>query len=78
MKPNGLFRIASFQFGYAMYAASIAGSVDGREAPQWSDRVGESHLYDHRDARETKLSYWKAYAESCGLDASAVRVVEVV
>jgi len=69
-----MFRIASFQFGYAMYAASIAGLT----APQWSDRVDEAHTYDHRDNRETKLTYWKAYAEAvCGLDPKHVRVVEV-
>lgn len=72
MNAKDAFRIASFQFGYAMYAAAITGG------PQWSDRVGESYLYDHRDSRETKLTYWKAYAEFCGLDADAVRVVEVV
>ncbi len=68
-----MFRIASFQFGYAMYAASIAGIT----APQWSDRVDEAHLYDHRDSREMKLTYWKAYAEIQGLDPTKVQVVEV-
>lgn len=69
-----MFYIASFQFGYPMYAASINNGISG---PQWSDRVDEAHAYDHRDARETKLAYWKAYAESCGLDADAVRIVEI-
>lgn len=68
-----MFRIASFQFGYAMYAASIAGAT----APQWSDQVAEAHVYDHRDSRETKLRYWKAYAEIQGLDPKHVKVVEV-
>ncbi len=68
-----MFRIASFQFGYAMYAASIAGIT----APQWSDRVDEAHTYDHRDSRQTKLAYWKAYAEVQGLDPKQVRVVDV-
>lgn len=68
-----MFRIASFQFGYAMYAASIAGGVT---VPQWSDRVDEAHVYDHRDNRELKLRYWRAYAEVQGLDPEQVRIVE--
>ena len=65
-----MFRIASFQFGYAMYAAPIAGG------PQWSDRVDEAHTFDHRDARGTKLAYWRAEAELCGLNPEQVRIVE--
>lgn len=65
-----MFYIASFQFGYPMYAAPIA------DGPQWSDRIDEAHTYDHRDARETKLAYWKAEAEVNGLDPNAVRIVE--
>ena len=65
---TGTFRIASSQFGYPMYASS---------APTgWSDRIEESHVYDDRDSRETKLKYWRALATTQGLDASAVAVLE--
>ena len=68
-----MFRIASFQFGCAMFAAS----VPGPRAPQWSDRVDEAHTYDHRDSRTTKLTYWKALAQINGLDPAKVQIVEV-
>lgn len=63
---DGQFRIVSKQFGYPMYAAN---------APTgWSDRIDESHVYDDQDSQETKLVYWKALAESQGLDSKAVCV----
>lgn len=65
-----MFYVASFQFGYPMFAANLPAG------PQWSDRADEAHQYDHRDARETKLAYWRAYAEACGLNPAEVRIVE--
>lgn len=65
-----MFYVASFQFGYPMYAANLP------VGPQWSDRIDEAHEYDHRDSRQTKLAYWKAEAEVNGLNPDAVRIVE--
>lgn len=66
------FRIASRQFGYPLFAAS----VPGPKAPQWSDRLDEAHEYvDGEDSPETKLKWWKAVAATEGLDPAMVEVV---
>lgn len=65
------FNIITRQFGYAMFAAQVAGN-----APQWSDQPHEAHTYDCRDNREMKLAYWRANAKMNGLDPAQVEVVE--
>ena len=65
-----MFRIASSQFGYMMFAAP---SVN----PAWSDRIDEAEVYGPQDDRATKLAYWRGYASGvCGLDPNSVQIVE--
>ncbi len=67
------WRIVTRQFGYPIYAASLPLA----ELP-WSDLIEESYVYDARDVRETKLTWWKALAKVHGLDPACVQIEEDV
>lgn len=64
-----MYRIASIQFGYMMYFG---------DAPTgWTDVESEAYLYIDGEgpSREHRLVFVRAAAESAGLDASKIVII---
>jgi hypothetical protein len=63
---NKTFIVSARPFGYEMFASMAA--------PGWSDRRQDAIVYDDRDNRDIKLSFWKGHLKAHGIPAETALI----